>query len=955
MSLAVADITIGMVSMPLYTVFVITGYWPFGPILCDIYLALDYLMSNASVLNLLAISLDRYFSVTRPLTYRASRTPKKAGMMIALAWIVSLLVWPPWIFAYPYIEGKRTVPNHDCYIQFIKSNPYLTTGTAIAAFYLPVTVMSILYWRVWRETQNRQKDLSYLQAGKNVSKKSSSSDEGSSSLRGTKSYKIVDSHQPLSNANLLEVKKTYSVSSGLDHRKKFIGEKPPSLIWRSKTCVQNCWSRFANCFSIIDKEIIDGNEDDEEESEQRSASFRNRLIDERSSSGVSSSRANSKRKIMIALPIKDEKIKLSMDYNLITTPKRLLDNQDTTLNQSLLTSKESENSFVDETYTIIIRLPDTANDNDTDKASDVNKRNSSRASIKMMLASDQLLDDSFLQRRESHTFTNHHYYDTNVVTGHPSRTGNHIYYRRLNMNDDDQVESTKVTSAGRKFSISNSTSFYKIPLSTSKDMFKKSQTDINSLYRDEYSELELNKHDKDDGIASSIHLKFPRIMDENHISNELKGKLSLSVTKDNLIFNGPRTNIDHSYHRNSFENISPWQPNTCTHSNYSNAFTSTLTRNRGMCSIDSSQTTLHSFLQQETKIHGEDRSDKFVTQPSSISNLIDILKSEKSQIISNGRKLDAVNEIHIPSSKYNSDHKYVSKIDSLDSTSLKNAHTNMAHKAVRQVKSNINEIRTTQKNDYVNAHTKKISKNKQFFSFNKIFPSISIAMLFKQRSDHISLNSYQFKKGKQRKIVSSSSKGTKNNITTLLPVRRQISVMDHNEEFRTPQFFIKSQSLDKPKSPKAMTSSLMSFNASRRTKGDAYSEGGSTQPSLLIPASYMIKSEKSRKRRIEKKQDKKAAKTLTAILLAFIITWTPYNILVLIGAFCLDCVPEALWAFSYYLCYINSTVNPVCYAMCNANFRRNFKKILCCQFSTKKKHRHHPNNFFITKKLNMAR
>ena len=54
---------------------------------------------------------NRYFSVTRPLTYRARRTPRRAGIMIAAAWIISLVMWPPWIYAWPYIEGIRTVPE----------------------------------------------------------------------------------------------------------------------------------------------------------------------------------------------------------------------------------------------------------------------------------------------------------------------------------------------------------------------------------------------------------------------------------------------------------------------------------------------------------------------------------------------------------------------------------------------------------------------------------------------------------------------------------------------------------------------------------------------------------------------------------------------------------------------------------------------------------------------------
>jgi muscarinic acetylcholine receptor M3 len=136
-SLAIADFAIGLISMPLFTLSTILGHWPLGPFVCDTWLALDYLASNASVLNLLIISFDRYFSVTRPLTYRAKRTTSRAAFMIASAWGISLLLWPPWIYSWPYIEGKRTVPEYECYIQFIETNQYITFGTAIAAFYVP--------------------------------------------------------------------------------------------------------------------------------------------------------------------------------------------------------------------------------------------------------------------------------------------------------------------------------------------------------------------------------------------------------------------------------------------------------------------------------------------------------------------------------------------------------------------------------------------------------------------------------------------------------------------------------------------------------------------------------------------------------------------------------------------------------------------------------------------------
>jgi len=94
---------------------------------------------------------------------------------------------------------------------------------------------------------------------------------------------------------------------------------------------------------------------------------------------------------------------------------------------------------------------------------------------------------------------------------------------------------------------------------------------------------------------------------------------------------------------------------------------------------------------------------------------------------------------------------------------------------------------------------------------------------------------------------------------------------------------------------------------------------------------------KKKKKSQEKRQESKAAKTLSAILLSFIITWTPYNILVLIKPLttCSDCIPTELWDFFYALCYINSTINPMCYALCNATFRRTYVRILTCKWHTR--------------------
>ncbi|KAL7737985.1 hypothetical protein ACLKA6_006345 [Drosophila palustris] len=117
-------------------------------------------------------------------------------------------------------------------------------------------------------------------------------------------------------------------------------------------------------------------------------------------------------------------------------------------------------------------------------------------------------------------------------------------------------------------------------------------------------------------------------------------------------------------------------------------------------------------------------------------------------------------------------------------------------------------------------------------------------------------------------------------------------------------------------------------------KAGAAGAGG---PQALLNARNAANAAKKKKKSQEKRQESKAAKTLSAILLSFIITWTPYNILVLIKPLttCSDCIPTELWDFFYALCYINSTINPMCYALCNASFRRTYIRILTCKWHTR--------------------
>lgn len=74
-------------------------------------------------------------------------------------------------------------------------------------------------------------------------------------------------------------------------------------------------------------------------------------------------------------------------------------------------------------------------------------------------------------------------------------------------------------------------------------------------------------------------------------------------------------------------------------------------------------------------------------------------------------------------------------------------------------------------------------------------------------------------------------------------------------------------------------------------------------------------------------KERKAAQQLGFIITGFMVCWIPYFITFMVMAFCTTCVHHDLHMFTIWLGYINSTLNPFIYPMCNENFKRVFKRI----------------------------
>ncbi|NXL95127.1 HRH1 protein, partial [Alectura lathami] len=81
-------------------------------------------------------------------------------------------------------------------------------------------------------------------------------------------------------------------------------------------------------------------------------------------------------------------------------------------------------------------------------------------------------------------------------------------------------------------------------------------------------------------------------------------------------------------------------------------------------------------------------------------------------------------------------------------------------------------------------------------------------------------------------------------------------------------------------------------------------------------------------RKLHVSRERKAAKQLGVIMAAFILCWIPYFVLYMVIAFQPHKQFPNLHMFTIWLGYVNSTLNPFLYPLCNQNFKKTFKKIL---------------------------
>ncbi|XP_024866348.1 trace amine-associated receptor 1-like [Kryptolebias marmoratus] len=149
LSLAVTDLLVGIIVFPLSTAFSFNSCMYHEDLFCKIRDSFKIYLCTCSILHLCCISIDRYYAVCHPLTYKSKISRHVVVIMIGVSWSASVLIGIA--VTTPKSEKKC---QETCFIDVL-----MASLGPIFAFYLPLIIMLCIYQKIFLVAQRQARSI----------------------------------------------------------------------------------------------------------------------------------------------------------------------------------------------------------------------------------------------------------------------------------------------------------------------------------------------------------------------------------------------------------------------------------------------------------------------------------------------------------------------------------------------------------------------------------------------------------------------------------------------------------------------------------------------------------------------------------------------------------------------------------------------------------------------------
>uniref|UniRef100_A0A8C2YVP4 Trace amine associated receptor 17a n=1 Tax=Cyclopterus lumpus TaxID=8103 RepID=A0A8C2YVP4_CYCLU len=146
LSLAISDLLVGLLVMPVETVRFIETCWLLGDLMCALSYIIGFSLTSASVGNMVLISIDRFVAICYPLHYPNKITRGMIELSVCLCWAGSFL------YNGLILKDHLRQPDvqNSCYGECMVVINYVSgTVDLVFTFIGPCSVILILYMRVF--------------------------------------------------------------------------------------------------------------------------------------------------------------------------------------------------------------------------------------------------------------------------------------------------------------------------------------------------------------------------------------------------------------------------------------------------------------------------------------------------------------------------------------------------------------------------------------------------------------------------------------------------------------------------------------------------------------------------------------------------------------------------------------------------------------------------------------